>query len=121
MMARRRSPRLYPARSAEPLYREIRAVLDSARAGALRAVNAAMVQAYWNIGRLIVEHGQGGTKRAAYGETVMEDLARRLSADFGRGFTVSTLRYMRQFFLAFLIHHALRGELECRVTKCLPM
>lgn len=112
MMARRRSPRSSPARSAEPLYREIRAVLDSARTGALRAVNAAMVQAYWNVGRLIVEHEQGGTKRAAYGETVMEDLARRLSADFGRGFTVSNLRYMRQFFLAFPIHHALRGELE---------
>ncbi len=62
------------ARPAEPLYRQIRTVLDSARAGAYRAVNAAMVQAYWHIGRLIVEHEQGGRQRASYGEALLEDL-----------------------------------------------
>lgn len=87
----------------EPLYREIRAVLESARSGAYRAVNAAMVQAYWHVGRLIVEHEQGGRKRAAYGEAVLDDLSQRLTADFGRGFDVRNLRYMRQFYLAFPI------------------
>lgn len=86
------------ARAAEPLYREIRVVLESARTGAYRAVNAAMVQAYWQVGRLIVEHEQGGKGRAAYGEAVLEDLSRRLTADFGRGFDPSNLRYMRLFF-----------------------
>ena len=70
-----------------------------------------MVQAYWNVGRLIVEHEQGGTKRAAYGEAVLEDLSRRLTAEFGRGFTATNLRHMRHFFLAFPIQHALRAEL----------
>ncbi|OGW62178.1 MAG: hypothetical protein A2V83_06135 [Nitrospirae bacterium RBG_16_64_22] len=100
-MARRKveSPSL--ARSAEPLYRDIRAVLESARAGAYRAVNAAMVHAYWHVGRLIVEHEQGGRKRAAYGEAVLEGLSRRLTADFGRGFDPSNLRYMRLFFQRF--------------------
>jgi hypothetical protein len=64
-MAKRQATRALPARAAEPLYREIRAVLEQARAGAYRAVNAAMVRAYWNVGRLIVEHEQGGAKRAA--------------------------------------------------------
>ena len=107
---RRRVPIHSLARSAEPLYREIRVVLESARAGAYRAVNAAMVQAYWNVGRLIVEHEQGGAKRAAYGEAVLDELSRRLTAEFGRGFTATNLRYMRQFYLAFPIHHALRDE-----------
>ena len=44
----------------ESLYRDIRAVLESARSSAYRAVNTAMVQAYWQVGRLIVEHEQGG-------------------------------------------------------------
>jgi len=99
-----------PARSTEPLYREIRAVLESARAGAYRAVNAAMVEAYWQVGRLIVEHEQGGRRRAAYGEAVLEELSRRLQAEFGHGFTTTNLRYMRQFYLAFPIRHALRDE-----------
>jgi len=62
-----------------------------------------MVQAYWHVGRLIVEHEQGGRNRAAYGEAVLDDLSQRLSADFGRGFDVRNLRYMRQFHLAFPI------------------
>jgi len=98
------------AQSAEPLYRDIRAVLESARAGAYRAVNTAMVQAYWQIGRLIVEHEQGGKRRAEYGEAVLEQLSRRLTADFGRGFDARNLRFMRQFFIAFPIRYALRTE-----------
>ena len=92
------------------LYGEIRAVLEQARASAYRAVNFAMVQAYWQVGRLIVEHEQGGRKRAAYGEAVLDDLSQRLTADFGKGFTTTNLKYMRSFYLAFRIRHALRDE-----------
>ena len=109
-MAKKKATSRSPARSTEPLYRDIRAVLESARAGAYRAVNAAMVDAYWQVGRLIVEHEQGGRRRAAYGEAVLDDLSGRLTTDFGRGFTATNLRYMRQFYLAFPNRHALRDE-----------
>jgi len=92
------------------LYREIRAVLEQARASAYRAVNFGMVQAYWQVGRLIVEHEQGGRKRAAYGEAVLDDLSQRLAVDFGKGFTTTNLKYMRSFYLAFRIRHVLRDE-----------
>ena len=69
-----------------------------------------MVQAYWQVGRLIVEHEQGGRKRAAYGEAVLDDLSQRLTADFGKGFTTTNLKYMRSFYVAFPIRHALRDE-----------
>jgi hypothetical protein len=75
-----------------------------------------MVQAYWQVGKLIVEHEQGGRRRAAYGESLLEDLSRRLTTDFGRGFTITNLRYMRQFFLAFPIHHAVRDESDSTAT-----
>ncbi len=106
------------------LYREVRSVLEQARASSYRAVNTAMVQSYWQVGRLIVEHEQGGRKRAAYGEAVLEELSRRLTAEFGRGFDRRNLWYMRSFYLAFPIvnavrsqlatpgkHHAVRGEM----------
>ncbi len=105
-----RSPRPAVSRSADPLYREIRAVLESARAGVYRAVNAAMVQAYWHIGRLIVEDEQGGAKRAAYGEAVLDNLSRRLMAEFGRGFDITNLRKMRQFYRMFEIRDAVGLE-----------
>jgi predicted nuclease of restriction endonuclease-like (RecB) superfamily len=100
-----------PVRAAGPLYREIRAVLEAARAGAYRAVNTAMVQAYWHVGRLIVEHEQGGLKRAAYGEAVLDDVSQRLTAEFGRGFDPSNLRYMRLFFQKFPNRDAVRHTL----------
>ena len=51
-----------------------------------------MVHAYRDIGRLIVVHEQGGKRRPAYGEAVLEHLASRLTADFGRGFDMRPLR-----------------------------
>jgi len=93
------------------LFASIREVLSSARSKAYVAVNFAMVEAYWNVGRLIVEK-QGGAERAEYGNGLIDGLARLLTVEFGKGFTITNLRDMRQFYLAFQIRHALRGELS---------
>jgi predicted nuclease of restriction endonuclease-like (RecB) superfamily len=95
----------------ESLYREVRSVLQQARASAYRAVNATMVQAYWHVGRLVVQHEQEGKARAQYGESVISSLAARLTRDFGRGFDERNLWYMRSFYLAFPILNAARSEL----------
>lgn len=89
----------------------------SPRVGAYRAVNAAMVQAYWHVGRLIVEDEQGGAKRAAYGEAVLEKLSQRLTADFGGGFDPSNLRYMRLFFQRFPNRDAVRYGVPSREIR----
>ena len=83
------------------LYGEIRAVLEKARSSAYRAVNLAMVQAYWQIGYLIVEHEQKGKERAGYGKAILKELSKRLSSKFGKGFDITNLRKMRQFYLLF--------------------
>ncbi len=98
----------------ESLYREVRSVLEEARASAYRAVNIAMVRACWQVGRLIVEHEQRGRKRAAYGEAVLDELSRRLATEFGRGFDVTNLRKMRQFYRMFEIRDATRLESDAR-------
>ena len=69
-----------------------------------------MVEAYWNVGRLIVEKEQGGEKRAAYGEAVLSELSNRLTAEFGQGFDLTNLRKMRQFYLMFPKRGAARLE-----------
>lgn len=87
------------------LYTQVRNVLLQARQHAYRAVNTAMVQAYWQVGRYIVESEQGGQVRATYGESVLANLASRLTAEFGRGYSLVNLKYFRQFYLAFPIGH----------------
>lgn len=96
-----------PVTPAADLYQGIRDILQSATTQARRAVNDAMVQAYWHVGRLIVEDEQGGEKRAEYGKAVLHELSRRLSAEFGKGFSTTNLKMFRQFYLAFPIGHTL--------------
>ena len=77
-----------PKKRHTPLYQRIREILESARAGVARSVNTTQVTAYWLIGREIVEKEQEGKKRAGYGEALLQDLAQRLKADFGPGYSV---------------------------------
>ncbi len=92
------------------IYSEIKTLIENARTMAYKAVNFAMVQTYWNIGRLIVEHEQKGEAKAEYGKALLKELSKRLTRDFGKGFTVTNLRYMRQFYIIFPIHHAVRDK-----------
>ena len=92
-------------------YDQIKDILETARNRVYASANSAMVQAYWNIGKKIVEQ-QGGEERAEYGAQLIKELSRRLTADFGRGFTVTNLKYMRQFYMAFPIGHTLCDQLS---------
>lgn len=96
----------------ESVYNSISTVLRTAHDAALRSVNTVMVQAYWNVGRIIVEEEQQGQTRAAYGTALIPFLAKRLTVEFGKGFTENNLWYMRQFYQKFPILHAVRGELS---------
>lgn len=87
-------------------------LIRQARQRALRAVDTVQVQTYWQIGRHIVEFEQAGARRAGYGKRLLAKLAKVLSADFGKGFDASNLRYMRLFYQAFPICDALRHELS---------
>ena len=98
-------------RDLESVYANIKKILDEARSKVMRTVNFAMVRAYWEIGRIIVEEEQSGKEKAEYGRSLIEELSERLTADYGRGFTTTNLWYMKQFYLTFTNLHALRGEL----------
>lgn len=97
-------------------YEEIRsdivALLESARAGAARSVNAWMTTTYWEIGRRIKEFEQGGKARAGYGEALIQRLAADLTQRFGRGFGVVNLSQMRRFYLAWPAENILQTPSE---------
>lgn len=99
------------------LYGRIREILETARAGVARTVNTTQVTANWLVGREIVEEEQRGRRRAGYGQRLLKGLSEWLLNEFGAGYSVQNLRYMRQFYLEFPsllrahpIRHTARGE-----------
>ena len=93
------------------LYSEIKQILENARKQAYKSVNSTMVQAYWNIGKLIIEEEQKGESKAEYGKQLILELSSKLSKEFGKGFGIANLKNFRQFYLTFPKSYALRSEL----------
>jgi len=87
-------------------------LVEQARGQIRQAVNSAMVQSYWHIGQMIVEHEQQGASRAEYGAQQLQTLSAQLTERLGKGFDVRNLRNMRAFYQAFPIRNALRTELS---------
>lgn len=96
----------------ESTYQKISQILIEARQKAWRAVNSSMVIAYWEIGKVIVEKEQEGKERAQYGETLLRNLSEKLIQEFGKGFGITNLKYIRLFFRTYPIGHALRDQLS---------
>ena len=92
------------------IYGQIKDILTTARVKAYSAVNFAMVEAYWLIGKQIVE-AQSGNERAEYGTQLLKYLSERLTQEFGKGFEERELRRIRQFYLTFPIRDAVRPKL----------
>jgi predicted nuclease of restriction endonuclease-like (RecB) superfamily len=105
--------------SPDAFYEQICNILNAAQTNIARTVNTAQVLSHWLIGREIIEAEQQGQARADYGENLIKNLATRLKQDYGKGFSYSNLKYMRQFYLGFPSFlgsieksHAVRGLLE---------
>jgi predicted nuclease of restriction endonuclease-like (RecB) superfamily len=96
----------------DTLYGQVREILTSARGRAWQAVNATMVEAYCEIGCVIIEEEQAGKGRADYGKRVVDGLSERLRAEFGKGYDRSNIFHMRAFFLAYPKVDALRRQLS---------
>ena len=76
-------------------------LLKKARQRVVQAVNHTMVLTYFEIGRMIVEEEQNGKKRAEYGKSLLRDLSKVLTTEFGKGFSVTNIQQMRSFYLTY--------------------
>ncbi len=94
---------------------EIKQLVLRGRQEAYAAVNQAMVNAYWKIGRRIVEEEQGGAERANYGKQILKQLSIALTEEFGKGFSVQNLYYFRQFYLTFPEIFHCKGRVRANV------
>lgn len=96
-------------RSAAALVSDVKKIVRQARSQAYTAVNSAMVQAFWLLGRRIVKEEQGGEKRAEYGQQLIATLARELTDEFGKGFLERNVWEFRKFYLTFPLDHILHS------------
>lgn len=80
---------------------DIKEILLQARQKTYQAINSAMVDAYWNIGKKIVLEEQNGKERASYGSEIIKNLSKELTLEFGKGFSERNLRNFRQFYVSF--------------------
>lgn len=102
------------AKSYDGLLQGVVHLLEEARRGAARSINAILTATYWEIGRRIVEHEQEGKRRAVYGEALIEKLAADLTGGFGRGFSRRNLFQMREFYATWPIVQTASAQLGAR-------
>ena len=98
---------------------EIKQIIDSARANAVRSVDLCRVQMYWNIGKRIFEKEQQGKERADYGSYLIKNLSKRITPDYGSGFSVRQLEMCRQFYRTYPIANTVCSQLNWSQYKLL--
>ncbi len=91
---------------------QIKQVMGQARSNVAKVVNNELITAYWNIGRIIVEHEQENSERATYGKQTLKELSKVLTEEFGKGFSVSNIYNMRLFYLTYQKFQTVSGKLS---------
>ena len=94
-----------------PIFEEIKGLVNNSRDRVYSAVNTEMLNLYWNIGKIIMEIQQGN-ERANYGDAVLEKLSEKLMNEFGKGFSSRNLRTMRKFYLMYPIWKTVSSKLS---------
>ena len=96
----------------EGLINQIGIILNERRLQAAQSVNIALVHAYWEIGRYIVEFEQKGKERAEYGTRLYERLSKDLTQQYNKGFNRSNLANIRKLYIIYPIFQTVSGKLS---------
>ncbi len=97
--------------ASKEIVEEIRNIMNQSRSHAAQQINHVLLTSYWNIGRVIVEHEQNKEKRALYGNETLKQVSKQLTREFGKGFSVSNLQFMRRFFQTYQIQQTVSAKL----------
>jgi hypothetical protein len=102
--------------SNENFFNKVKELLWQARESVVKTVNKTMVITYFEIGKMIVEEEQKGKERAEYGLNLTKELSNRLSQEFGKGFSVTNIQQMRNFYLIFQKRQTVSADSEKQQT-----
>lgn len=79
----------------------VKTLVREAQQQVVRNVNTSMLLAYFDIGRMIVEHEQSGKRRAVYAKETLKSLSLSLTTEFGKGYSIDNLEAFRKFYLLY--------------------
>ena len=102
---------IYKDNEVNNIFNNIKDLVINSRNKVYHTVNTEMLNLYWNIGKVIMEIQQG-EERASYGDTVLEKLSKKLTNEFGKGFSSRNLRTMRKFYLMYPIWKTVSAKLS---------
>lgn len=94
------------------MVKEIKRIIITSRNNIVKQINIELLQAYWNIGKTIVENEQNGDISPQYGKKIYLELSKELTKEFGKGFSRSNLFNMRNFYIKYPIVQTLSGQLS---------
>ena len=103
---------LYDLTHTDSMMNKISELLLNARQHVAVQVNTELLSTYWNIGKIIVEHEQENKDRADYGKKTLKQLSKDLTKEFGKGFSVSNLQFMRRFYQSYQIQQTVSVKLS---------
>lgn len=101
------------------LFQQVVELLQNARQEVLRTVNSTMTITYFEIGRIIVEEEQNGKDRAEYGKQLLKGLSQQLTKEFGKGFSIRNLEFIRKFYLTYSNSESLSRILQIQKSQSL--
>jgi predicted GNAT family N-acyltransferase len=99
-------------------YKKVSNLLKEARESVVRTVNNTMVYTYLEIGRMIIEEEQNGNERAEYGKQILKELSNRLITEFGKGFSVTNLQQMKNFYNIYGKQQTVSAKSENGIILC---
>ena len=100
------------------LFSQVVDLLQQARQQVVRTINQTMVYTYYEIGRMIVEEEQNGNDRAEYGKQLLKGLSKRLTQEFGKGFSIDNLENMRKFYVDLLKFRVSVYDFKIKIQTC---
>ena len=104
--------KIIPNKDYQSLLQRIASRYEQGRANIAAYVNTEIVDTYWHIGQYIIEFEQGGNTKAIYGKALLENISKDLGLQFGKGFSLSNLKRMRQFYKLYPISAELPHQLN---------
>ena len=100
-------------------YREIETLIKKVEIGKVireKQTNYELVNAYWNIGKLIVE-AQGGKEKSKYGDKLLKEWSEKLTQEYGKGYDYTNLSRFRQLYLYFPIIGPVGQQLNWTIIR----
>ena len=94
------------------VYLQIKELMENPRKQVSIKINNILVQTYWKIGKIIIEDEQENNERAEYGKKLLKELSKKLTEEYGKGFSKSNLFNMKKFYLKYQKFQTVSGKLS---------